>query len=125
MVTANQASINLPFCDLTFFATSGLQSHLIEAVSEHQTLIRHFETERNAISDRFIAQLLIPINLNNLKQEEELHICIAYRADPQALVSFKRYMPPSSSLLQGKHLPFSPSPLRLNIFRLFVILSPS
>jgi len=31
--------------------------------------------------------------------------------------------PPSSSLLQGKHLPFSPSPLRLNIFRLLVILS--
>ena len=30
---------------------------------------------------------------------------------------------PSSSLLQGKHLPFSPSPLRLNIFHLFVILS--
>jgi hypothetical protein len=38
----------------------------------------------------------------------------------QALVSFKKCMPPSSSLLQGKHLPFSPSPLRLNIFRLFV-----
>jgi hypothetical protein len=32
-------------------------------------------------------------------------------------------MPPSSSLLQGKHLPFSPSPLCLNIFCLFVILS--
>jgi hypothetical protein len=30
---------------------------------------------------------------------------------------------PSSSLLQGKHLLFSPSPLCLNIFRLFVILS--
>ena len=30
---------------------------------------------------------------------------------------------PSSSLLQGKYLPISPSPLRLNIFRLFVILS--
>ena len=30
---------------------------------------------------------------------------------------------PSSSLLQGRHLPFTPSPLRLNIFRLFVILS--
>jgi hypothetical protein len=29
----------------------------------------------------------------------------------------------SSSLLQGKHLPFSPSPFCLNIFRLFVILS--
>ena len=30
---------------------------------------------------------------------------------------------PSSSLLQSKYLPFSPSPLRLNVFRLFVILS--
>jgi hypothetical protein len=30
---------------------------------------------------------------------------------------------PSSSLLQGKHLPFTPSPLRLNIFHLFVIFS--
>jgi hypothetical protein len=30
---------------------------------------------------------------------------------------------PSFSLLQGKLLPFSPSPLRLTIFRLFVILS--
>jgi hypothetical protein len=30
---------------------------------------------------------------------------------------------PSSSLLQGKYLPFSPSPLRLNIFRLLMILS--
>jgi hypothetical protein len=44
-------------------------------------------------------------------------------SEPQALVSFKKYMPPSSSLLQGKDLPFSPSPLCLNIFRLFVILS--
>jgi hypothetical protein len=44
----------------------------------------------------------------------------------QALVSFKKYMPPPlSSLLQGKHIivPFTPSPLRLTIFRLFVILS--
>ena len=30
---------------------------------------------------------------------------------------------PSSALLQGKHLPFSPFPLPLNIFCLFVILS--
>ena len=35
----------------------------------------------------------------------------------------KKIYAPSSSLLQGKHLPFSPSPLRPNIFRLFVILS--
>ena len=30
---------------------------------------------------------------------------------------------PFSSLLQDKHLSFTPSPFRLNIFRLFVILS--
>ena len=41
----------------------------------------------------------------------------------QALISFKKKYAPSSSLLQGKHLPFTPSPLRLNIFRLFVLLS--
>jgi hypothetical protein len=35
----------------------------------------------------------------------------------------KKIYAPSSSLLQGKYLPFSPSPLRFNIFRLFVILS--
>jgi hypothetical protein len=37
----------------------------------------------------------------------------------------KKIYAPSSSLLQGKHLPFTRSPLRLNIFRLFVILSPT
>ena len=41
----------------------------------------------------------------------------------QVLASFKKIYAPSSSLLQGKYLLFSPSPLRLNIFRLFVILS--
>jgi len=35
----------------------------------------------------------------------------------------KKIYTPSFSLLQGKHIPFSPSQLRLNIFRLFVILS--
>jgi hypothetical protein len=39
------------------------------------------------------------------------------------LVSFTKIYAPSSSLLQVKHLPFTPYPLRLNIFRLFVILS--
>ena len=43
--------------------------------------------------------------------------------EAHALVSFKKIYAPSSSLLQGKHLPFTPSPLRLNIFRLFVIFS--
>jgi hypothetical protein len=35
----------------------------------------------------------------------------------------KKIYAPSASLLQGKYLPFSPTPLRLNIFRLFVIIS--
>ena len=40
--------------------------------------------------------------------------------DHRHLFHSKIYVP-SSSLLQGKHLPFSPSPIRLNMFRLFVI----
>ena len=55
----------------------------------------------------------------------DLNFSIFLMLIAQALVLFKKCMPPSSSLLQGKHLPFSPSPLRLNIFRLFVILSLS
>ena len=38
-------------------------------------------------------------------------------------LKIKKIYTPSSSLLQGKYLPFSASPLRVNIFRLFVILS--
>ena len=50
-------------------------------------------------------------------------IYIKHTVTPQTLVSLKKIYALSSSLLQGNHLPFSPSPLRLNIFRLFVILS--
>ena len=42
---------------------------------------------------------------------------------PTGTCFIQKIYAPSSYLLQGKHLPFSPSPLRLNIFRLFVILS--
>ena len=42
---------------------------------------------------------------------------------PTGTCFIQKIYAPSSSLLQVKHLPFSPSPLRLNIFRLFVILS--
>ena len=42
---------------------------------------------------------------------------------PTGTCFIQKIYAPSSSLLQGKHLPFSPSPLRVNIFRLFVILS--
>ena len=47
----------------------------------------------------------------------DLYICITGTCFIQKMYA------PSSSLLQGKHLPFAPSPLRLNIFRFFVILS--
>ena len=68
-------------------------------------------------------------------------VCVRFRStsNPQIHVPFLRHRhtyhrhlfhsknicppPPPSSLLQGKHLPFTSSPLRLNIFRLFVILS--
>jgi len=36
-------------------------------------------------ADQFLAQLLIPINLNKLKREDELRIYNAYRADLQTL----------------------------------------
>ena len=38
--------------------------------------------------DRFPLQLLMPINLNKLKQEDELHIYDAYRADIQTHKEF-------------------------------------
>jgi hypothetical protein len=58
-----------------------------------------------------------------LRFSPTIKILLKVALSTQAFVSFKQYMPPSSSLLQGNHLPFTPSPLRLNIFRLFVILS--
>ena len=45
------------------------------------------------------------------------------RAETTGTCFIQKIYTPSSSVLQGKHLPFTPSPLRLNIVRLFVILS--
>ena len=45
------------------------------------------------------------------------------RLPPTSTCFIQKIYAPSSSLLQGKHLPVSPSPLRLNIFSLFVIFS--
>jgi hypothetical protein len=39
-------------------------------------------------ADQCLAQLLILINLNKLKREDELHIHDAYRADLQTLQEF-------------------------------------
>jgi hypothetical protein len=52
-----------------------------------------------------------------LKNRKRDFRCIFLSNSSEGVVSFK------TSLLQGKHLPFTPSPLRLNVVRLFVILS--
>jgi hypothetical protein len=54
----------------------------------------------------------VPNPLDSLKSHQRTGTCF-----------IQKIYAPSSSLLQGKHLSFTPSPLRLNIFRLFVILS--
>ena len=50
-------------------------------------------------------------------------LLIALSASCTGTYFIQKIYSPFSSLLQGKHLPFTPSPLRLNIFRSFVILS--
>jgi hypothetical protein len=84
--------------------------------------------------------LISDISFHKNKGDEELYVTIrSSKTDQPSLSSnliickqgdestgtcfIQKIYAPSSSLLQGKHLPFSPSPLRLNIFRLFVILS--
>ena len=49
--------------------------------------------------------------------------CTGMRGETTGTCFIPKIYATSSSLLQGKHLPFTHSPLRLNIFRLFVILS--
>jgi hypothetical protein len=61
-------------------------------------------------------------HVDNIQSSVSKHLNILCRLNTGTCFIQKIYAP-SSSLLQGKHLPFSPSPLRLNIFRLFVILS--
>jgi hypothetical protein len=72
-----------------------------------------------------IAEILLKVALSTINQIKSkvfllTNINLSIRTDT---CLFKKMYAPSSSLLQGKHLPFTPSPLRLNIFRLFVILS--
>ena len=55
--------------------------------------------------------------------QSNLLFLIPSASSPQALVSSKKYMSPPLPYFKVNICPFSPSPLRLNIFRLFVILS--
>ena len=63
----------------------------------------------------FIFTLIPMFNLNLLNSD----LCLTFTGT----CFIQKLYAPSSSLLQGKYLPFSPSPLRLNIFCLFVIHS--
>jgi hypothetical protein len=58
-----------------------------------------------------------------MKQLRNKHTRSEHMSSPTGTCFIQKIYAPSSFLLQGKHLPFSPSPLRLNMFRLFVILS--
>jgi hypothetical protein len=58
-----------------------------------------------------------------VKLDEHLSPCNLCAETATGTCFIQKIYAPSSSLLQGKHLPFTPSPLRLNIFRLFVIFS--
>ena len=92
--------------------------HVFNQLLENKLL---YEFQSGFIPGHFTSHQLIELYHRILLALEAKQVTALHS---QALVSFKKYMPPPpSSLLQGKHLPFTPSPLRLNIFRLFVILS--
>jgi hypothetical protein len=61
--------------------------------------------------------------LENAKLKKHKDNLNEKRAETTGTCFIQKIYTPSSSVLQGKHLPFTPSPLRLNIVRLFVILS--
>ena len=69
-----------------------------------------------------IHEVISTERLTSLSTSIRLTYCLIKRFSPTGRFIQNIYSP-SSSLLQGKHLPFTPSPIRLNIFRLFVILS--
>ena len=72
---------------------------------------------------RFLMVCEISINFEKIKLAET-NISVIDKGFAYTGTCFiQKIYAPSSSLLQDKHLPFSPSPLHLNIFRLFVILS--
>ena len=84
MVTANQASIYLPFCQFDYILPLVVCSHILyvvipiaamlhiisydlkEAVSECQSLIRYFETERNDNSVYKLYMMKLSLQWSNL-----------------------------------------------------------
>jgi hypothetical protein len=51
-------------------------------------LLKELRDRKVKNEDRFLAQFLISINVTKLRQEEELHIYDAYRADLQTKEEF-------------------------------------
>ena len=66
---------------------------------------------------------IVLICLTLCLQLTELHMRYKFHPMNHRHLFHSKIYAPSSSLLQGTYLPFSSSPLHLNIFRLFVILS--
>ena len=78
------------------------------------------------ISADFIYQVR-RIAMQLVKEEGLVDLLLCYHVTSTVtladLLLWYKIYGPSSSLFKGKYLPFSHSPLRLNMFRLFVILS--
>ena len=66
-------------------------------------------------------QRLPSLRVDNSTSGKITHYC--FGANSTGTCFIQKIYGPSSPLLQGKHLPFSPSALRLKIVHLFVILS--
>ena len=56
-------------------------------------------------------------------KDKKIYQCVSATKKFTGTCFIQKIYAPSSSLLQGKHLPFSSSPFWLNIVPLFVILS--
>ena len=77
---------------------------------------------KNSSLCNFILRQIAYWNISySVDTSENFPFCFRYCCHRHFFI--QKVYAPSSSLLQGKHLPFTPSPLRLNIYRLFVILS--
>ena len=94
------------------------------SVKQLRTLTGQFTSD---LLQMFLKFQFVSPELSRLCLEQSLlNICLfdlTFLSTATGTCFLQKIYAPSSSLLQGKHLPFSPSPLRLNIFRLFVIQS--
>jgi hypothetical protein len=110
---------------------TAVDSKNLKSVFQHPSLVLEkvqSEIELGRIAGPFHNRSISPIGLVPKKTAGFRLITHLSRPSFESVNStgtcfIQKIYAPSSSLLQGKYLSFSPSPLRLNIFRLFMILS--